>query len=459
MSKKRTHKELGINALNGAYNNHSINATEIDNLQLKSSGVVFNTLNFSDPQIIKEILSQTKNQNFLLEKIKVAIFNYLDRETLSKIKIYKDKDGNICLKAPWQLLSNFRELFAHKIESGFYVYANEWAGRITHHKYLHPKMYELYYSRFPTIFDLNNGTQCLEIGSGHKPSPISGHQNTIAGERFIDTTNQDRPIDKKAVKVQNLVQLDGTTTLPFASKTFDFCVISHVVEHLEPIEFVKMVYEALRVSEEAFLEFPNSNYELNFGYEGHLPFIRREKDNRFTFEYKTEEELYNQLLHNADFLTAKNQGIKSSKKMKTYYSTVHPHVNLFYEGIFLKRSYFENDHDEFENLSIEQFILKLNNFIKILVPSSNAILKRQKAMEIKGRIAHVIDTYGSDTVIDIKNILDQVFSKKSKKSKSTKGAESFRLSFSPENRNGNQAPNLNYIVYMSLLDWLKKTDH
>lgn len=462
--------KTGTDAQNGGYlQMKGIHRRSIRfNLEQRAASFSLNTVNLAYPDLIVEFLEKNAKTEgelkIFLEQIKKIIFNFLDINQLAQVNLELSDQGKISVRAPWELLSHFKEFFVVQIKNGFVVYANEFPGHISHHKYLNSIMYEKYYRHFPKIEDLNNGVRCLEIGSGHKPSPLLGHRNTVAGERFIDESTIDRPIGQTAIRVNNLVQLDGTSTLPFLDETFDFCVISHVLEHLEPFELVKMLYEALRVSRRVYLEVPNFRYEKNFGYEGHTSIISRDRKGKLIIEYKTERELYNQLFANDKFLKAKKEGLKNQREMAVYYGLVHPNVDIFYEGVILNRSDFlETDQDDFSSMNIEEFIIKLEKFIKILIPSDDAIVTRKKAVEIKDKIESANSSLGKGiTDLNTHSLLNIFLMGDVSPDISLRKAKQVGLAFKPagsslDSELGTRAK-LDIMIYISILEFINKSD-
>lgn len=163
----------------------------------------------------------------------------------------------------------------------FQAYATEWPHEVRHHKYFNPKMYERFYRHFPVSSRAK--LQVLDIGAGHKPSPVSD----VLGERFIEPTHH-RPPNQRAIVDRPLVNLDATA-LPFADQTFDLTILSHVGEHLFPDELKLALKEATRVGERCYLEIPSELYEKKWGHFEHLYNIYW-KNGRLIFEVKTAKE-------------------------------------------------------------------------------------------------------------------------------------------------------------------------
>ena len=99
----------------------------------------------------------------------------------------------------------------------------------------------------------------LEIGSGHNPKTRSD----VLCDKFIEDDEQrggkitaDRPI----------VEADGQF-LPFADKTFDYVICSHVLEHVEDPR--QLIAELMRVANRGYIETPSEIGERIYGWHYH----------------------------------------------------------------------------------------------------------------------------------------------------------------------------------------------
>ena len=86
----------------------------------------------------------------------------------------------------------------------------------------------------------NSNWKILDIGCGYTP-----HQNASVICDVQDLTNFYK--DKKFVKLNE-------KTLPFKDQEFDFVIASHVLEHVEDIDF--FIKELQRVSTKGYIELP-----------------------------------------------------------------------------------------------------------------------------------------------------------------------------------------------------------
>lgn len=97
----------------------------------------------------------------------------------------------------------------------------------------------------------------LDIGSGHNPHPRAD----VLADRYIwdDTERSGQIIAKPIDKL--LVQADGAA-LPFACKSFDFVICSHVLEHVPPESLAAFCQELQRVAKSGYIETPSKWAEL-----------------------------------------------------------------------------------------------------------------------------------------------------------------------------------------------------
>lgn len=90
------------------------------------------------------------------------------------------------------------------------------------------------------LLNKNKNWNVLDIGCGYEPNKYS---NVLADK--IDFSK--RYPDKKFVKIQDKI-------LPFKDKEFDFVIASHVIEHVEDMEF--FLKELERISYKGYIELP-----------------------------------------------------------------------------------------------------------------------------------------------------------------------------------------------------------
>ena len=93
----------------------------------------------------------------------------------------------------------------------------------------------------------------LDVGSGNSPHPRA---DVLAEKYLLDDSN--RIWGRKPVISAPLVACDAEA-LPFADKTFDFSIASHLLEHVDRPD--KVMDELSRVSKAGYIECPNADYD------------------------------------------------------------------------------------------------------------------------------------------------------------------------------------------------------
>lgn len=117
---------------------------------------------------------------------------------------------------------------------------------------------------------INPGELVLEVGSGNNPNPRSD----ILCDRYLHD-NAERAGEFGIVIDRPFVVADGYH-LPFADKTFDYVIASHILEHMsDPVAFVR---ELMRVSRAGYIETPSAVSERIFGWDFHHWYISRGKN-------------------------------------------------------------------------------------------------------------------------------------------------------------------------------------
>tara|TARA_B100000579_G_C22544326_1_gene716781 strand:- start:142 stop:756 length:615 start_codon:yes stop_codon:yes gene_type:complete len=87
---------------------------------------------------------------------------------------------------------------------------------------------------------LNPNWKILDIGCGY-----TAHENATVICDIQDLSNFYK--DKKFIRLEN-------KTLPFKDKEFDFVIASHVIEHVEDVEY--FIRELQRISSKGYIELP-----------------------------------------------------------------------------------------------------------------------------------------------------------------------------------------------------------
>lgn len=128
----------------------------------------------------------------------------------------------------------------------------------------------------------------LEIGSGNNPNPRSD----ILCDRYVHD-NSERAGEFDIVIDRPFIVADGYR-LPFADKTFDYVICSHILEHMDdPKAFLA---EVTRVGKAGYIEVPSAVSERVFGWDIHHWHCGR-RGNTLVLQRKTEGEQFGGFFH------------------------------------------------------------------------------------------------------------------------------------------------------------------
>lgn len=128
----------------------------------------------------------------------------------------------------------------------------------------------------------------LEVGSGNNPNPRSD----VLVDRYLYDNGQ-RAGGFRIVIDRPLIVADGYK-LPFHSKTFDYVICSHILEHMEdPQKFIK---EIERVGKAGYIEVPSDLSERIFGWNFHLWYCKL-TSGKLMLRKKTEGERFGGFFH------------------------------------------------------------------------------------------------------------------------------------------------------------------
>ena len=173
------------------------------------------------------------------------------------------------------------------------------------------------------LLNQNQTWKVLDIGCGYTP-----HENANVICDIQDLSNFYK--DKKFIKLNN-------KTLPFKDKEFDFVIASHVIEHVEDVNY--FIKELERVSSKGYIELPTI-LEDNLVFEN-------KKDHLWHMEF---DDNSNELIisKKVQFLEP-ILTVSSAKKFSKYFrqSLI---LELFWENS-IEFNLMENDPSKYEKIS------------------------------------------------------------------------------------------------------------
>lgn len=134
---------------------------------------------------------------------------------------------------------------------------------------------------FPELIKNIKSTDCvLEVGPGGTPHPRSDvfldliHTNEE--HAALQRGNADRLVTNKRT-----VYYEGGR-FPFSDLEFDYVICSHVLEHVEDVEY--FLSELFRVASKGYIEFPTIYYEYLYNFSVHLNLLKIKNKTLFYLE-------------------------------------------------------------------------------------------------------------------------------------------------------------------------------
>ncbi|TFH33511.1 MAG: methyltransferase domain-containing protein [Deltaproteobacteria bacterium] len=139
------------------------------------------------------------------------------------------------------------------------------------------------------IKNIKQTDHVLEIGPGGTPHPRS---NVLLEKKFDNPDEAEgqrgfAPPLKDSYKGK-VVYYDGGR-FPFQDKEFDYVICSHVLEHIEEVDF--FISEITRVGNKGYLEYPTIYYDYIYNFQEHKTLLFR-RENILYYMPKKESGLY-----------------------------------------------------------------------------------------------------------------------------------------------------------------------
>ena len=138
------------------------------------------------------------------------------------------------------------------------------------------------------IKNIKPSDRVLEIGPGGSPHPRSD----VLLEKIFSDQNEARGQRGYAPELKSdkeIVFYEGGK-FPFRNKEFDYVICSHVIEHIEDVDF--FVSEIMRVGRKGYFEYPTIYYDYIYNFPEHTTFVIK-KNNIINWMLKEESGLNN----------------------------------------------------------------------------------------------------------------------------------------------------------------------
>jgi len=155
----------------------------------------------------------------------------------------------------------------------------------------------------------------LEVGPGGTPHPRS---NVFLEKQFENENEREfqRGFASELETEKKVVFYDGGK-FPFSDGEFDYAICSHVLEHVEDVDF--FISELKRVSRRGYLEYPLVYYDYMYNFDVHISFVKL-KGNTINWMPKKMTDLGSfASVHQFFFETLKQEYFSLIDQLKTYF--------------------------------------------------------------------------------------------------------------------------------------------
>ncbi len=149
----------------------------------------------------------------------------------------------------------------------------------------------------PRRLKIPAGSRVLEIGSGGRPH----FQSTVLLDRYLDDASERE--GKVLVQDRRPFLIADGEALPFADKSFDYCVCMHVLEHAFHPD--RLLQEMQRVARAGYIETPTEMHDWMFAVPPYTEIHRwyvNVTDNQLVIALKKPEDVTHRFAPMLDYL-------------------------------------------------------------------------------------------------------------------------------------------------------------
>lgn len=226
---------------------------------------------------------------------------------------------------------------------------------------------------FPELIkNIKSTDRVLEVGPGGSPHPRSDVflEKVYANE---ETAVLQRGNASQLITNKKIVYYDGGK-FPFADREFDYVICSHVLEHVEDLEY--FLSELFRVASRGYIEYPTIYYEYMYNIPVHVNFLKM-KDNTLVYMKKT-------ATHLSEF--APVQTLLFESLGKGYTSLVDGLKNIMFEGFEWNKPFNLRETTLIRELTLEDIALPAFSLKATLWRTGNNYGLLKKISNLLGKV-------------------------------------------------------------------------